>query len=153
MGLSYDVCKYKNGNIEREMWRLNGNFHREDGPAKKIYYKNGMLKSEYWLINNNFHKEDGPAMIEYSENGMKTSEYWYKNDLFHREDGPAIICYNNNGEIEREEYYLNNKEIEMDISHVALEMFLRKQLKNIYKIKVRAYIRYLKRIAVLRPYL
>ena len=39
---------------------------------------------------------------------------------------------------------------QIDIYHVALEMFLRKQLKNIYKIKVRAYIRYLKRIAVLR---
>ena len=41
---------------------------------------------------------------------------------------------------------------QMDISHAVLEMFLRKQLKNIYKIKVRAYIRYFKRIAVLRQY-
>ena len=41
---------------------------------------------------------------------------------------------------------------QMDISHSVLEMFLRKQLKNIYKIKVRAYIRYFKRIAVLRQY-
>ena len=40
----------------------------------------------------------------------------------------------------------------MDIFHAVLEMFLRKELKNIYKIKVRAYIRYLKKIAVLRPY-
>ena len=31
---------------------------------------------------------------------------------------------------------------QMDISHVALEMFLRKQLKNIYKIKDKAYIHY-----------
>ena len=39
----------------------------------------------------------------------------------------------------------------MGIFHVALEMYQKKQLKNIYKIKDKAYICYLKRIAVLRP--
>ena len=31
---------------------------------------------------------------------------------------------------------------QMDISHTVLEIFLRKQLKNIYKIKDKAYIHY-----------
>ena len=61
-------------------WYLNGERHREDGPA--VEYADG---SKYWFLNDKFHREDGPA-IEYA-NGSK---YWYLNDKLHRVDGPAI---------------------------------------------------------------
>lgn len=58
----------------------------------------------------------------------------------------------NNNMMELAKFFWKKLSGQMDISHAVLEMFLRKQLKNIYKIKVRAYIRYFKRIAVLRQY-
>ena len=50
-------------------WYLNGQRHREDGPA--IEYPNG---TKYWYLNGQRHREDGPA-IEFT-NGSK---YWYLN--------------------------------------------------------------------------
>jgi len=74
-------------------WYLNGEFHREDGPA--IEYANG---SKYWYLNGKHHREDGPA-VEYPE-----SKYWWLNGKLHREDGPAIE-YNSG----IREWWLNGK--------------------------------------------
>jgi hypothetical protein len=46
---------HKNGIQE---WRLNGVYHREDGPA--IIYPDGTQK---WWLNGDLHREDGPAVI------------------------------------------------------------------------------------------
>ena len=48
-------------------WYLNGNLHREDGPA--IECANG---TKYWYLNGKCHREDGPA-CEWA-NGDKA---WY----------------------------------------------------------------------------
>jgi hypothetical protein len=61
-------------------WRLNGKYHREDGPA--VEYPGG---TKQWWLNGKYHREDGPA-VEYA-NGTKE---WYLNGKWHREDGPAI---------------------------------------------------------------
>jgi hypothetical protein len=61
-------------------WFLNGELHREDGPA--IEYKNG---SKAWYINGKLHREDGPAVE--NSNGDKG---WFLNGIHHREDGPAV---------------------------------------------------------------
>jgi hypothetical protein len=66
-----------NGNKE---WRLNGELHREDGPAAE--YINGY---KAWYIHGKRHREDGPAIERV--NGDK---WWYLNGKRHREDGPAI---------------------------------------------------------------
>ena len=50
-------------------WYLNGNLHREDGPA--IEYANG---NREWYLNGNLHREDGPA-VEYAHG----AHYWYLN--------------------------------------------------------------------------
>jgi hypothetical protein len=52
-------------------WYLNGNLHREDGPAIERF--NG---DKSWYVNDKRHREDGPA-IEWS-NGDK---FWYINDI------------------------------------------------------------------------
>jgi hypothetical protein len=65
--IKYEVKVCTNGH---KFWYLNGQCHREDGPA--IEYSNG---SKAWWLNGKQHREDGPA-VEYSD-GVK---FWYLND-------------------------------------------------------------------------
>ena len=60
-------------------WYLNGECHREDGPA--IERADG---GKEWFLNGKRHREDGPA-IEWAG-----GKHWYLNGSLHREDGPAI---------------------------------------------------------------
>ena len=102
------------------MWSLNGEWHREDGPAEISPDGN-----QYWYANGFIHREDGPAIIH-----SDGTQYWYKNGERHREDGPAEIHPNGeqrwyfNGELHREDgpaviypdgskyWYLNGKQVE-----------------------------------------
>jgi hypothetical protein len=52
-----------------QVWYLNGNIHREDGPA--VIHPNG---TQVWLLNGNIHREDGPAFID--PNG---TQCWFLN--------------------------------------------------------------------------
>jgi hypothetical protein len=79
-----------------ESWILDGECHREDGPA--VVKPNG---TKYWYLNGKRHRENGPA-IEYPN----TSKYWYLNNVLHREDGPAVMYAN--GE---KWWYLNDEEV------------------------------------------
>jgi len=63
--ITYDIKEYANGD---KFWYLNGNRHRENGPA--IERSNG---DKYWYKNGKCHREDGPA-IKYLD-GYK--EYWH----------------------------------------------------------------------------
>ena len=71
----YTVKVYNNKTVE---WHLNGNLHREDGPA--VERANG---GKYWYLNGKYHREDGPA-IEYPD-GYKS---WYLS-------GKKISCKDN----------------------------------------------------------
>ena len=66
--IEYTVKVHVTGTKE---WYLNGDLHREDGPA--VEYANGHKE---WHLNGKCHREDGPA-IELS-NGEK---YWYLDDV------------------------------------------------------------------------
>ena len=50
-----------------KLWTLNGEWHREDGPA--IEYTDG---SKGWYRDGKLHREDGPA-IEWADG----DKYWY----------------------------------------------------------------------------
>jgi starvation-inducible outer membrane lipoprotein len=54
------------------VWRLDGNYHREDGPA--IEWQDG--RTDWWLHGKR-HRTDGPA-IEFAD-GVK---FWHLNDEF-----------------------------------------------------------------------
>jgi hypothetical protein len=88
----YTVKVYANGT---KHWFLNGNRHREDGPAVESAdgYKS-------WYLNGKLHREDGPA-VELADG----SKYWYLNGNRHREDGPAIELADG-----YKSWYLNGKE-------------------------------------------
>ena len=74
--IEYTVKAYAKSND----WFLNGERHREDGPA--IEWAHG---SKEWYLNGKRHREDGPAVDRPS--GFKV---WYLNGMVHREDGPAM---------------------------------------------------------------
>jgi len=84
-------------------WYLNGERHREDGPAiirsngtkewylngkrHRVYYPayEGQVGSKEWYLNGERHREQGPAII-----WPDGYEAWFLNGKRHRVDGPAI---------------------------------------------------------------
>ena len=68
------------------LWKLNGQYHREDGPA--IERANG---DKLWYINDKLHREDGPA-VEYADG----DKFWYINgdllteDEFNQRTNPVV---------------------------------------------------------------
>lgn len=64
----YTLKVFNNGTKE---WFLNGERHREDGPA--IELPGGAKK---WFLNGKRHREDGPA-VEYSN---RDREWWLNGD-------------------------------------------------------------------------
>jgi hypothetical protein len=91
--IKYEVKVYADGD---KYWYLNGELHREDGPA--VEESDG---SKNWWLNGELHREDGPA-IEWA-NGDKS---WYLNGKHHREDGPAIEWANGD-----KEWWLNGEDL------------------------------------------
>ena len=90
---TYEVRVYSSGD---KYWYLNGQYHREDGPA--IEYADGAKK---WYLNGKHHREDGPA-CEYPDD----EKHWCFNGKRHREDGPAVE-YDDGGKY----WYLNGEEL------------------------------------------
>ena len=78
-----------------KQWFLNGELHREDGPA--VEWPDG---SKWWFLNGKLHREGGPA-VEWAD-GIK---YWYLHDKLHREGGPAFEHSNGS-----KRWFLNGKE-------------------------------------------
>lgn len=120
--IEYKVKVDDNGS---KYWYLNGQRHREDGPA--IERANGY---KYWYLNDQLHREDGPA-IEW-DRGTKE---WYLNDKRHREDGPAIEWANgskawwlNGEELTEQEFNNRTQTKELTIEQIEKELG--------YKIKV-----------------
>jgi len=64
--IEYTVTVCDNGD---RFWFLNGELHREDGPA--VEYVSG---TKHWYLNGERHREDGPA-IEF----ISGNKYWYLN--------------------------------------------------------------------------
>ena len=79
-----------------KFWYLNGQRHREDGPA--VEYIDGY---KAWYLNDKLHRKDGPA-IEDAGGGKA----WYLNGERHREDGPAIDWADGS-----KHWFLNDKEL------------------------------------------
>lgn len=72
------ICEIDSDGTKR--WYLNGEFHREDGPA--VEYTNG---DNIWFFHGKIHRKDGPA-VKFA-NG---DTIWFLHGEMHREDGPAI---------------------------------------------------------------
>ena len=83
-------CKVYPGG--RKEWRLNGEWHREDGPAYE--YPDG---TKYWYLHGKRHREDGPA---YEDTGGH-KEWWLHGEEVHPEQivdlqlSRGTFCYYN----------------------------------------------------------
>ena len=91
--IEYTVQVYPDG---EKLWYLNGELHREDGPA--VAWSDG---TKHWYLNGKHHREDGPA----SELPSGTN-LWYLHGEYHRENGPAIEYSDGT-----KEWWLNGKQV------------------------------------------
>jgi hypothetical protein len=68
-----------------KVWQLNGEYHREDGPAfeKKNGYKS-------WWLNGQRHRTDGPAVVNHD--GEK--EWWLNGYYFEEEQWLTKVLFN-----------------------------------------------------------
>ena len=99
----------KNGNI---VYRLNGKYHRVDGPAVITSY------TESWYRYGEYHRDNGPAVTY--KNGTR---FWYQHNKLHREDGPACIFRDG-----RCEYWLEHKKILP--GSLAMKLIKEKERRN-----------------------
>lgn len=54
-----------------------GKWHRVDGPAKIRNYKSGNVEFEIYYVNGTRHRTDGPSWISYDNDGnINDIEYW-----------------------------------------------------------------------------
>ena len=87
-------------------------FHREGGPAYYYFntYKNCLREYKEWHLNGELHREDGPAIEDdHSSGNYSRKEWWYMGKR-HREDGPAIEIRNYDSDYYfLKEWYINNK--------------------------------------------
>jgi hypothetical protein len=79
-----------------KIWRLNGELHREDGPA--VEYDDG---SKFWYLNNILHREDGPA-IEYPDGEKR----WFLNSEKFYSEAEFYKKLYKMGNISEEDYFL-----------------------------------------------
>ena len=108
----------KNGLVkdeDKEIWYLDDEFHREDGPAVK--YTNG---DKFWFQYGERHRIEGPA-VEFANGG----KFWYKNDQLHRTDGPAVnYSYGlKEWHIHGEKYTENEFKIKINLIGMAKDLF------------------------------
>ena len=79
--IEYIVDKYGT-----QRWFLNGELHREDGPAE--IYPDG---TQVWYLNGEIHREDGPALIH-----PDGSQFWYLNGIQYEPQDIFNIITNHN---------------------------------------------------------
>ena len=91
----------------------------------KQYFINGNICREYFTLNGNFHNPDGPADISYYENGNKQCECFYLKSKLHNANGPAIITYFKNGIIRTQEYFFNGKKLLNIYSNEELQKYIK----------------------------
>ena len=102
-----------NNSIKIETYYLNGKEHRENGPALIKYNKNGLIISKMFFYYGKKHKENGPAEIWFRENIISIENYFF-NDNLHKFDGPAFNMYDYDQSKFLEGYYVNGIEFNPD---------------------------------------
>ena len=73
--------------------------------------EDGAVFTETYLLDGELHREDGPAAtMRRTRDGGIAWETWYRHGVLHRENGPAAIYYNlDTGRVEEIYYFLDGK--------------------------------------------
>jgi len=65
------------GGIAVETYYVNGEKHREDGPAQIMYREDDTIKYEMWYLRGKLHRDNAPAVVWYDRSYNKCRcEYW-----------------------------------------------------------------------------
>jgi len=56
--LKHEKKFYDSGELMWETWRLNGEFHNEEGPARICYMRDGSVWWEEWYLNGVRYSEE-----------------------------------------------------------------------------------------------
>lgn len=96
------VIDYENDGVPfRQQWMQHGKHHRVDGPAD-IWGREDGEHDERWYIDGDLHRENGPALLVYRKGNkgiyLAEESYFLYGDE-HRIDGPAVIKYDEAGHI------------------------------------------------------
>lgn len=107
---------YSENKIRAKYYRINGELHRENGPAYTVYFPGtNKIHEEIYYICGKKYRENGPAHIIYNSHGARCYEVWYKNNLFHRLDGPAVIeCDFTDGQRTNSLWFLKGRPLDTD---------------------------------------
>ena len=72
---------YQMGKIRNISYKLNGEFHRADGPSEVTYSLDGTRETLFYEIKGKIHREDGPAIIRHNYINNKKTEKYYLNGI------------------------------------------------------------------------
>jgi len=102
----------RTGRIVKEVHLLNGQIHREGGPAHLLFDPTGNLIRERWFLRGVQVRNDGPSGTDWDSSGNVTFQVWTTEYGLHREGGlPAKMSHDpDTGIVVREEFYLFGKE-------------------------------------------
>ena len=100
--IEYIVRVYEDG---ERTWCINGQLHREDGPA--LEKADG---SKHWYLHGKFHRPNGPAIED--ANGFKA---WYLHGKRHCPNGPAIEKADGS-----KAWYLHGKRYQTEADYLAV---------------------------------
>lgn len=69
---------YATGEIRHRSYWVDGQKHRDDGPASIWYYKNGTVQHETYMFRGKKHRDNGPAIILYNNKSEPVAWEFYK---------------------------------------------------------------------------
>lgn len=103
------------GAVRLEEYWLDGQLHRENGPATIMWTPEGTLSAEQYFWHGIQHREpgEGPALVTYYSTSAR-GEIYMRHGKKHRDpkDGPAVISHNpETGAISRQEYWYEGKKV------------------------------------------
>lgn len=61
-----------------ELYRIHGDMHREDGPARIEYNSQGLIREEQWFQKGRLHNEFGPARKSYRKGELQNTKFYLK---------------------------------------------------------------------------
>lgn len=96
------------GRLKRVWYVLDGENHREDGPALVIYREDGSVASESYFVHGcPFRADGGPTEVKWQPNGYRKECFMLPQQragLLHRPNGPSEVIYDPKGEVTEERY-------------------------------------------------
>ncbi len=106
-----ETVLHPNGKVKSITYKVNGLWHRDDGPAYQQWNDAGGLIKEEWWQNGFWHRTNGPVIQEWNDAGELIYESWRQNGHLHRDNGPAHQQWNDAGVLIWESWWQNDRKL------------------------------------------